>query len=219
VIGTAADLLAGRPLRERKRARIRVGLWQAMCARVEATPFADISVRELAASVEVSEPTFFAHFTSKVELLSYHICLWHLLTVLPADEAGPGMPFLRRFFELTAAGIVQAPRLWFEITAEASRGGGVCEVLDVSPAERLLVCATPAALDVTIQTQAELFAQHLTVARRERQLVGSVPDAVTGLLTGFYGVPLALGPGQLGHLGRAYRAHLDRFLTTARRPR
>lgn len=180
--------------------------------RIEHTAFADISVRELAASVEVSEPTFFAHFSSKADLLAYHICMWRIGTVLAAGQAPSGIAFLRRFFDETARSILDGPRMWFEITGEVARGGGLCAVLDISSVERLLVFADPAALDVEITPQADLFEHHLAVADRQGRLAIAVPEAVTMLLTGFYGTPLALGQSRLAELGEAYAAHLDRIV-------
>ncbi|MGY0235894.1 TetR/AcrR family transcriptional regulator [Longispora urticae] len=205
--------LAALPLRERKRARTRVGLWRALRDRIEHTPFTDITVRELAAAVEISEPTFFAHFASKTELLAYHICLWRIETVLASASAPDGAAFLRRFFAATAASVLAGPRMWFEITGEVARGGGLCAVLDVGAAERLLVFGTPAALDVAIVPQGDLFAGHLAVAAGRGELTGPVDAAVTALLAGFYGVPLALGESRLAELEAAYSAHLDQVLT------
>ena len=203
-----ADRFAALPLRERKRARLRVGLWQTLRERVEHTPFADISARELAAAVEVSEPTFFAHFGSKTDLLAYHICMWRIGTVLAADEASDGVGFIRRFFDETARSIIAGPRLWFEITAEVARGGGICAVLDIRAAERLLVFDDLRALDVALTPQADLFRRHLPPSPDREQ-------AVTGLLAGFYGVPLALGADRLDELRDAYRVHVDRYTTAA----
>jgi AcrR family transcriptional regulator len=213
---SASALLADCSLRERKRARLRVGLWTALRERIEAKPFSDISVRELAAAVEVSEPTFFAHFSSKSELLSYHICMWRIGTVLDASAAADGVAFLRRFFDRTAEAIIDGPRMWFEITAEVARGGGLCAVLDISPPERLLVFDDPAALHIAVTPQADLFAHHLAIAKTSGHLVGTVPDAVTALLAGFYGIPLALGHERLDDIAGTYSAHLDRFVSTKR---
>ena len=119
-------------LRERKRARLRVGLWSALRERIETTPYANITTRELSAAVEVSEPTFFTHFPAKSDLLTYHICMWRIATALAAAPAGDGIGFLRRFFDHTAESIVAGPQMWFEITAEVARGDGY-RVLAVDP--------------------------------------------------------------------------------------
>ena len=205
---TAADRFAAMPLRERKRARLRVGLWRALRERIEHTAFADIPVRELTAAAEVSEPTFFAHFGSKTDLLAYHICMWRIGTVLAADGASDGVDFIRRFFDETARSIVAGPRMWFEITAEVARGGGICAVLDISAAERLLVFDDPRALDVALTPQADLFRRHLAPSP-------GAEAAVTGLLAGFYGVPLALGADRLDDLQEGYRTLVDRYTTAA----
>ena len=210
--GPAADPLAGIPLRERKRARLRVGLWSALRTRIERTPFADITVRELAADLEISEPTFFAHFATKTDLIAYHIGLWRIDMALSAGPGGDGIGFVYRFFEHTARAVREGPRMWFEITAEVARGGGVCVPVDIGPAERLLVFDDPAALEVPVRPQDELFAEHLTAAGR---FAGRIPQTVTALLAGFYGVPLALGPDRLAELDAAYRAHLDDVLSVS----
>lgn len=201
-------------LRERKHARIRVGLWQALRDRIETAAFDSISVRELTAAVEVSEPTFFAHFASKAQLLAYHICLWRIGTTMAASRHPDGAAFLRAFFAGTAESILEGPQMWFEITAEVARGAGVCEVIDVGAAERLLVFGDEAALGVPITPQADLFASHLAVARRDDRPGLDVSQATTALLAAFYGVPLALGRDRLGELADAYRSQLDRILAT-----
>jgi hypothetical protein len=132
--------------------------------------------------------------------------MWRIGTVLAADGASDGVDFIRRFFDETARSIVAGPRMWFEITAEVARGGGVCAVLDISTAERLLVFDDLRALDVALTPQADLFRRHLAPS----------PDpeaAVTGLLGGFYGVPLALGADRLDELREAYRTLVDRYTT------
>jgi AcrR family transcriptional regulator len=202
------------PLRERKHARIRVGLWQALKGRIETTAFDSISVRELAAAVEVSEPTFFAHFASKAQLLAYHISLWRIGTTMAASRHPDGAPFLRAFFASTAGSILDGPRLWFEITAEIARGAGLCEVLDVSDAERLLAFDDEAALGVPVTPQADLFARHLAAARQDGRPGLNVSQATTALLSAFYGVPLALGPARLGELADAYHSQLERVLAS-----
>ncbi|MGH3861996.1 TetR/AcrR family transcriptional regulator [Actinokineospora sp.] len=201
------DLLAALPLRERKRARVRVGLWSHLVDRIEKTPFAEVSVKELAAAVEVSEPTFFSHFPNKADLLGYHICLWRIRMLLASAVAGEGREFLLRFFDETAKSIVDGPRMWFEITAEIARGGGLCAPQEISAAERLLAFGDPAALEIAVTPQADLFEHHLRVAG-----LADVPAAVTALLTGFYGVPLALGEGRLDQLADAYRDHVTRVV-------
>jgi AcrR family transcriptional regulator len=214
VTAQAAASIDRYPLRERKHARIRVGLWRALKDRIEATAFADISVRELAAAVEVSEPTFFAHFTSKAQLLAYHICLWRIGTTMAASRHPDGAPFLRAFFTSAAESITEGPRMWFEITAEIARGGGLCEVLDISGAERLLVFRHEAAIGVPVTPQADLFGRHLTAARQDGRPGLNVGQATTALLAAFYGVPLALGPGRLGELAGAYHRQLDQILAS-----
>lgn len=200
------------PLRERKHARIRVGLWQALKDRIETTAFDSISVRELAAAVEVSEPTFFAHFTSKAQLLAYHICLWRIGTAMAASRHPDGAAFLRAFFTSTAGSILDGPRLWFEITAEIARGAGLCEILVISDAERLLAFSDEAALGVPVTPQADLFARHLAAARDDGRPGLDVGQATTALLAAFYGVPLALGRDRLGELAGAYHSQLERVL-------
>lgn len=209
----ASTLLAECTLRERKRAKLRVGLWREVRERVEHMAFADITARDLAAAVEVSEPTFFAHFPTKTDLLAYHICLWRIGAVLEADAGSDGADFVRRFFETTARSILEGPRMWFEITAEVARGGGVCAVQEISTAERLLVFDDVGALDVEITPQTDLFTRHLRIAADTGDLHGDVDRAATALLTGFYGVPLALGAAHLAEIADAYGDHVDRVLT------
>ncbi|MBB4935465.1 AcrR family transcriptional regulator [Lipingzhangella halophila] len=217
-MSTSAVSLDRYPLRERKRARLRVGLWRALKERIETTPFTDISVRELTAAMEVSEPTFFAHFTSKAQLLAYHIALWRIGTTLEAAHHPDGAPFLRAFFTSTAEAIRESPQMWFEITAEVARGAGLCEAPEISAAERLLVFGIDEALAVPATPQSELFARHLATAWGQGPDDPDVDQATTALLAAFYGVPLALGHDRLDELDGAYHHQIEHVLAYGRRP-
>ncbi|MBU1086114.1 MAG: TetR/AcrR family transcriptional regulator [Candidatus Omnitrophica bacterium] len=58
-------------LREKKSAKTKIALMREFIKRLEHTRFEDISIRQVCASVEVSEGTFFNYFPKKIEIVYF----------------------------------------------------------------------------------------------------------------------------------------------------
>jgi AcrR family transcriptional regulator len=198
--------------RERKRAALRIGLLDELRTRIESSPFEQITIRGLADALDVSEPTVFAQFPTKRSLLTYHIHVWRIGAMLAVDGADEGAPFLQAFFARTADDILLGPRLWFEISAEIARGGGLCEPIEVGDAERLLAFADERALGIEPVSQRSLFAQHVQLLSGPNHTKEQVLD---DLLSAFYGVPLALGQHRLADLHGTYRRAVESALESS----
>jgi len=59
-------------LREKKFVKTKVSLMQAFMSRLKTTRFANISIKEVCESVEVSEGTFYNYFPQKVDVVYYY---------------------------------------------------------------------------------------------------------------------------------------------------
>jgi len=206
----AAVTFAALGRRERKRAGLRLGVLAALRDRIRATPFDAIPIADLAAAVDVSPPTFFAHFATKSALLTYYIHLWRIGVLLAIDGTEPGEAFIRSYFERTAEAILDEPAMWFTITGETARTGGLCEPADISAAERLLAFDDdPRALTTPCPSHNELFTHHVAHLVKADDVAWTV-DLLIGT---FYGIPLALGPERLADLPAHYRRSLDLIMS------
>jgi len=75
------------PLREKKSAKTKIGLMREFMRRLETTRFEDISIRQVCASVEVSEGTFFNYFPKKIEIVYFCLQLHSVKVVWTARQA------------------------------------------------------------------------------------------------------------------------------------
>lgn len=125
------------PLRERKIARLRQKLLEALLTRISERPLEAITVRELCSEVPCSEPTFFNHFQSKSDLLVYFIALWSIqMAALVRDEPS-ALRAIEQIFVHTAMEHAQNPGIMGEIIAYQARFP-TPEPPDLSRAERRL---------------------------------------------------------------------------------
>ncbi len=66
------------PQREKKFAKTKVALLDALLKELETKPLSKIMIKDLASLAEVSEPTFFNYFDSKEHMLVYFIQIWSI---------------------------------------------------------------------------------------------------------------------------------------------
>ncbi len=64
------------PLRERKRARLRLSLLEGLLALLAERDLGQISVEQLCERADTNKVTFFQHFIHKEQLLDYFVCRW-----------------------------------------------------------------------------------------------------------------------------------------------
>jgi AcrR family transcriptional regulator len=78
-------------LREKKHAKTKLAIMQALMLRLRHKRFDNISIRELCQDTEIAEGTFFNYFPEKIDVVNYYICLTTLkMNWLAQKEATPG---------------------------------------------------------------------------------------------------------------------------------
>ena len=125
------------PLRERKYATQKLKILDAFDEKLKAKSLADISVKEIAYELEISEMTFFNYFSSKKEVLIYFIELWSLEMQLLIDGKEP-IESIYLIFEKTAKTIEDNPNLFMEIVSAMALYGVAKKDIKISKAERIL---------------------------------------------------------------------------------
>jgi len=191
------DQSAAISLRERKAARTRLGLMDAMLRRLRKQTFEEISVKELCADVDVSEPTFFNHFSSKHDLLVLYVRLWSV-----EMKQAMGMPkttayeSLARLFSLTAQATERLPRLMQEIVSYQMRFPVPAKSATPTKAELMLrfpsLASAPASIRSLIETAIDI-----AVANRELPETTERDAVVSVLAALFFGVPALHGGSRL----------------------
>lgn len=127
------------PLRERKAAETRVGLFEAARDRMEVEPYASIPVRSLCQQVGVTEPTFFKYFPEKADLLVYGIMLWgvHMGWRLAQLRERTPLERIEWFFAESARQFAERPGFTAELLARQVLRRGPKKFLEIGLAERL----------------------------------------------------------------------------------
>ena len=113
-------------LRERKTARARLALLDAVVERLGDRSLESIPVKDLCAAAEVSEPSFFNYFPQKTDLLVYFIQLWSVDMGWRLSLRKPGSTArsaVEDLFVETARQMDEGPGLMAEIFAFQAKNG------------------------------------------------------------------------------------------------
>ncbi len=124
-------------LREKKQATLKLKILDTFDEKLKTKALADISVKEIAKELDISEMTFFNYFGSKKEVLVYFIELWSLEMQLLIEGLEP-LEAIYRIFEETAKNIEKNPNLFMEIVASMALQGMAKKNIQISRAERIL---------------------------------------------------------------------------------
>ncbi len=203
------------PLRERKRARTRLALLDALLSRIGPRSIEQIPVKELCAEVEISEVTFFKHFPAKSDLLTWFIQLWTIEMAWHADQAvraqGSGLEAVGEIFARTARDATQNIDIMLEIIAHQARMPKDLALPGVSTAERLLrfpglagvECLPAEGLDSILPRFL-----HSAIEQGELPPSSDIASLTLALSSVFFGVPLCVGRHDPAAIAPLYRQQL-----------
>jgi len=207
--------MAKRPtLREKKFARTRLALAQATTNHLEAAPFEMLSVKALCERVQISEATFFNYFPRKEDLIIYLDRLWTLELNWYGQQAAlqqQGLPVIEALFRYTAIQIQKKPGLMGEIIAHEARARERNPGPTITQAERMLAFADLTGIELLRDDSLETLLRNALQSAMEG---GELPEntaisaAMVGLVSIFYGVPLAMQHGNSAAIGAMYRQQL-----------
>jgi len=114
------------PQREKKYAKTKIALLNALLDELESKELSIIKIKELANLAEVSEPTFFNYFDSKLHMLVYFIQLWSVemnaIAIKSEARHGSYIEIIKDIFAQTAKEISQHPQIMLEIISFHAKG-------------------------------------------------------------------------------------------------
>lgn len=211
------------PLRERKKARTRLAILEAVIRQLREKPLGEIPVEDIVEEAGVSRGTFFQYFPQKSDLLVFFGLLWNLETlwrVTAAPNALPGAGAIDAMFMKLGEQVEDHPRLWAEVIAvrayqpEKFSSMGEMDHFQVTPAERLMHFPELPGIEKVPEGNFRTFFRMNLVAAMDG---GELPEntnlqaAITGLACIFYGVPLMSFDKTPMQCRGVYRQQLDLF--------
>jgi AcrR family transcriptional regulator len=201
-------------LRERKFARTRLALADVATRHLEMASFETLSVKTLCERVQISEATFFNYFPHKEDLIVYLDRLWTLELNWYGQQAASqqqGLSVIEALFRYTAIQIQKKPGLMGEVIAHEARSRARHAGPEITIAERQLAFSDLPGIEVLPDDSLEgLLRSALQdgIDAGELPANTAVPAAMVGLVSIFYGVPLAMQQGNVAAIGAMYRQQL-----------
>lgn len=205
------------PLRERKAARTKLDLLNAMLEKTKHCKLQDISVKELCYDANVSEGTFFNYFSKKENLLIFFIKLWSLqVSYLSNKEFGQssGLKKLEYIFRITGeVKTIGHQRIMGEIIANFALDVFSEQLIadDLTDTEKIMAFPEyPEIETVQYYHLFDIFKNNVELSVKLGELPDytDVMDAVMSVAIIFYGAPMILGLDRLDSLAEVYLTNL-----------
>jgi AcrR family transcriptional regulator len=202
-------------LRQRKFAKTRLALGEAVTNHLEAAPFETLSVKALCERVQISEATFFNYFPKKEDLIVYLDRLWTLELNWygrQAAQQGKGLAVIESLFRYTAIQIQKKPGLMAEIIAHEALSRERREGPEITLSERMMAFSDLDGIEELSDESLEgLLRSSLESAIEQGDLPANtaISAAMVGLVSIFYGVPLAIQHSNAAVIGAMYRQQLQ----------
>ena len=201
-------------LRERKFARTRLNLAEIVTHHLENAPLDALSVKALCERAQISEATFFNYFPKKDDLVAYQDKLWSLELNWYGRQAAAqqqGLAVIEALFRYTAIQVQKKPGLMGEIIAYEARDRTHAPRPVITPVERVLAFADlPGIVELEDESLELVLRAALQQAIERAELPANtlLPAAMVGLVSIFYGVPLAVMHNNPASIGTMYRQQL-----------
>jgi len=185
---------AALPLREIKKARAKIALYEASLDLIGTSSFRAVKLEDICARAEVSKVTFFKFFPQKEDVLVYFMYVWLLERLLEIEERGlRGEASIRHVFGSVAEGAKTRPGLMLSLIGFLSETKMHPCMPTLSDAELHLLFPgrEERARSMSVNIFA-LFQQWVEEAKADGACVRSEPAAVLSqwLITVFYGAYL-----------------------------
>ena len=193
-------------LREKKYATLKLKILDTFIIKLKDKRLADISVKEIAKELEISEMTVFNYFSSKKELLVYFIELWSL-QMQQAIKGQEPIEAIYTIFKESAKIIEQNPNLFMEIIASMALYGMYDKNIEIGRAERVirfgenLPYEVGGFIDVVMP-----ILDNLNLSEDKKKFI------YTALVNTFFGTPMRIKCQDFTNLEATYIEQLDYIL-------
>jgi AcrR family transcriptional regulator len=202
-------------LRERKFARTRLAMADIVTHHLDNASLEALSVRALCERAQISEATFFNYFPKKDDIIVYLDKLWSLELNWYGRQAASqkrGLAVIEALFRYTAIQVQKKPGLMGEIIAHEARARDHSARPEITPAERAMAFSD---LDGIEEIGEDSLETVLRTALQQAIDQGELPEntlistAMVGLVSIFYGVPLAIQHSNPSGIAAMYRQQME----------
>ena len=202
-------------LRERKFARTRLALADIVTHHLDNASLEALSVRALCERAQISEATFFNYFPKKDDIIVYLDKLWSLELNWYGRQAASqkrGLAVIEALFRYTAIQAQKKPGLMGEIIAHEARARDHSVRPEITPAERAMAFSDLEGIEEIGEDSLETV---LRTALQQAIDQGELPEntlistAMVGLVSIFYGVPLAIQHSNPAGIAAMYRQQME----------
>ena len=201
------------PLRERKHATLKLKILDCLILKLESKSLEEISVKEMAKELEISEMTFYNYFKNKKELIIYFIELWNIEMNRSIQLAKPlsSVEALFLVYELSAAKMEQNHQFIMEIIAFIALNGTPKKDLKISNAE--IIIAFGSLFSYEVGGFKELILPLLSSAIENKEIKKQNIDVLfTALYNTFLATPLLVNKESVRTLKELYKKQLEKIL-------
>ena len=201
-------------LRQRKSARTRLALADALTKALTRHTLAEISVKQLCQEAELSEATFFNYFRRKSDLMAYQAQLWLLELGWHLGNAPPesnGLAAVDLLFSRTAVTCARQPGVFRELIVWLVRGGELSDIDEMAVIDKRLAFPQLEGIEnVPVKGVDAWLAPQLDAAMRRQELPDNalLPMTIASLLTILFGVPLTFLAKDPARIASVYRQQL-----------
>jgi AcrR family transcriptional regulator len=205
------------PLREIKKARSKIALFQACFDLIGNKSFKEVKLEDICEKAEVSKVTFFKFFSQKEDLLIYFMRLW-LTDRLIDFKQHPrrGIEAIRHLFQNVAAGAKKKPGLMLSLIGFLSEVSMHPNMPTLSEAEiQILYPGKEELVDAEAPNLGSLFYQFIEEAKEDGDIPRHLPtdDLVKAMFTIFYGAYLTAHIYNSDQFMEFYDLHLKLLLS------
>lgn len=200
-------------LRERKHATLKLRTLDCLMSKLEYKSLEEVSVKEMAKELEISEMTFYNYFKNKKELLIYFIELWNIEMNRNIALAKPlsSVEAIFLIYELSATTIEKNHHFMMEIIAFIALNGVPKKDLKISKAEIVLKFGSY----FTYEEGGfkELLLPLLTSAMQEGEIEDQeLQTLFISLHNTFFATPLLVDKDNVSDLRELYKNQLKNIL-------
>jgi len=201
-------------LREKKHARTKIVLMNAFLARLRNCRFEGISIREVCASAEISEGTFFNYFPEKIDVITYYVNLMTMKVIWKAQQKAPKgkyIALINVFFEEMADEFNNV-NIAYELISIMVAQHEKPKKAAISDIEKHLVFPDLAGIeDMSPLLTEEFFGECIEGALKNGELPGNVKidNALVSLLTIMVGTMIAVKFSNIKNIKYHYTRQLQ----------
>jgi AcrR family transcriptional regulator len=205
------------PLRELKKARSKIALFQASLDLIGKKSFKDVKVEDVCEKAEVSKVTFFKFFPQKEDVLIYFMCLWLTERMIELKlHPKRGIEAIRHLFQHVAADARERPGLMLSLIGFMTEVNMHPHMPTLSEAEiQILYPDKETLVDAEAPNLGALFTQFIEEAKEDGDIPDHLPtdDLVKATFTIFYGAYLTAHLYNSDQFMEFYDLHLQLFLS------